>query len=72
VASEGVRVVIGSENEEEAMRECSMVVTRYGIPGEFSGALGVVGPTRLEYRVAIPAVGFLSGVMTELVGEVYG
>jgi len=72
VASEGVRVVIGSENEEEAMRECTMVVTRYGIPGEVSGAIGIVGPTRLEYRVAIPAVGFLSGVMSELVGEMYG
>ncbi len=72
IATDGVRVVIGRENEEEAMRECSMVVTRYGIPGEIGGAIGVIGPTRLQYRVAIPAVQFLSGVMGELVGDLYG
>ena len=72
VTGYGIKVVIGEENEEEAMRDCSVVITKYGIPGEVDGALGVVGPTRMQYDIAIPAVSFLSGLMSDLVAETYG
>lgn len=72
LTGEGVRVVIGRENKEDVMRDCSVVITRYGIPGEVSGALGVMGPTRMPYERAIPTVRFLSKVMSELVSELYG
>lgn len=71
LTGEGVRVVIGSESRERAMRGCSVVVTRYGIPGEVGGAIGVVGPTRMQYSRAIPTVSFLSTVMSELLTELY-
>jgi heat-inducible transcriptional repressor len=67
-----VQVFIGRENKEKAMRDCSVIVTRYGIPGEVGGALGVMGPIRMEYDRAIPTVRFLSKVMSELVGDLYG
>jgi len=69
---EGVQVVIGRENKENVMRDCSVIITKYGIPGEVGGALGVMGPTRMEYNRAIPTVSFLSKVMSELVSELYG
>lgn len=69
---EEMRVIIGSENRQEVMSGCSVIVARYGIPGEVSGALGIVGPTRMRYDRAIPAVYFLSSVMSEMVNEVYG
>ena len=72
LTGEGVRVVIGRENEENMMRDCSVILTRYGIPGEVGGAIGVMGPTRMEYQRAIPTVSFLSTVMSELVSELYG
>jgi heat-inducible transcriptional repressor len=72
LTGEGLRVVIGGENRQEAMHDFSVVVTRYGIPGEVGGAIGVVGPTRMQYGRAIPAVSFLSEVMSDLVNEVYG
>jgi heat-inducible transcriptional repressor len=68
LTGEGMRVVIGSENKEDF----SVVITRYGIPGEVGGAIGVLGPTRMEYHRAISTVGFLSAVMSELVSELYG
>jgi len=71
LTGEGVRVIVGSENLQDVMRDCSMVITRYGIPGEVGGAIGVVGPTRMHYERAIPTVGFLSTVMSELISEVY-
>ena len=72
LTGEGVRVVIGRENKQDVMRDCSMVITRYGIPGEIGGAVGVMGPTRMPYNRAIPTVCFLSSVMSEMVGELYG
>jgi heat-inducible transcriptional repressor len=72
LTGEGVRVVIGRENKENMMRDCSVILTKYGIPGEVGGAIGVMGPTRMEYQRAIPTVSFLSTVMSELVSELYG
>jgi len=72
LTGEGVRVLIGRENKEDVMRYCSVIISRYGIPGEVGGAIGVMGPTRMKYERAIPTVDFLSTVMSELVGELYG
>jgi heat-inducible transcriptional repressor len=71
LTGDGVKVVIGRENEDDVMRDCSVIVSRYGIPGEVGGALGVMGPTRMRYDRAISTVGFLSLVMSELVGDLY-
>jgi len=71
LAQEGVRVTIGAENREDAMRECSVVTTQYGIPGEVSGALGVIGPTRMPYGRAISAVRYMGSLMSDLVAEIY-
>jgi heat-inducible transcriptional repressor len=72
LTGEGVRVVIGDENTQDFMKDCTVVITRYGIPGEVGGALGVMGPTRMQYSRAIPTVGFLSALMSEMVSELYG
>lgn len=72
LVNEGVKVVIGEENREEAMKGCSMVITRYGIPGEMSGALGIIGPTRMPYERAISAVRYMGSLMSSLVSELCG
>jgi len=68
----GVQVVIGAENRQDAMRSCSVVLTQYGILGEVSGSLGVVGPTRMQYGRAIAAVRFMGSLMNDLVAELVG
>ena len=69
VAPGGVQVIIGGENQEDMMKGCSMVLTLYGIPGEVQGALGVIGPTRMQYGRAISTVRYLGTIMSGLVGE---
>jgi heat-inducible transcriptional repressor len=71
VAEDGVQVIIGAENKEDAMRECSMVLARYGIPGEASGALGVVGPTRMPYDRAISRVRYMGFLLSDLIAQLY-
>ena len=60
------RVIIGEENEEAYLRECTVILTRYGVPGR-RGTVGIIGPTRLPYNRAIPVIEYLSEVLSELV-----
>lgn len=69
---QGVQVIIGEENKEEPLRDFSMVVTRYGIPGHASGAIAVVGPTRMHYGHNIAIVRHLANVLSNLMSELHG
>ncbi|MEI8131555.1 MAG: heat-inducible transcriptional repressor HrcA [Leptolinea sp.] len=63
----GVHVIIGGEGAWEELRQCSVVLARYGSPGQATGTLGVLGPMRMSYARSISAVRFLSGLLSELV-----
>jgi heat-inducible transcriptional repressor len=69
---QGVRVIIGKENQNEAIQNCSVVVSRYGVPEEATGTIAVVGPTRMPYTRTIPTVYYLSSVLTQLLAGLYG
>jgi heat-inducible transcriptional repressor len=71
ISREGVHVIIGKENKSAAMQNCSVVICRYGLPGEATGTVGVVGPTRMPYSHTIPTVYYLSSVLTQLVAGLY-
>jgi heat-inducible transcriptional repressor len=71
LGNEGVQVIIGEENESEIVRDYSVVIGRYGLPSKVVGAIGVVGPTRMQYARAISVVAYLSVILSELVGELY-
>ncbi len=72
LTSDGVRVIIGSENKSDDMRQCSMVLSRYGRDGEAEGVLGIVGPTRMPYSRVISTVRYTAGILEDLVHQVYG
>jgi heat-inducible transcriptional repressor len=65
----GVQVLIGGEGTWEELRECSMVLARYGAPGYATGALGVIGPIRMAYGRSISTVRFVAGLLSDLVVE---
>jgi heat-inducible transcriptional repressor len=68
----GMQVIIGGEGRWNELRECSLVVSPYGISGEVTGALGVMGPMRMPYNRAISAVRYVAGLMSDLFRELYG
>jgi heat-inducible transcriptional repressor len=68
----GVQVIIGGEGRWNELRECSLVVSPYGVSGEVTGALGVMGPMRMPYNRAISAVRYVAGLMSDLFGDLYG
>jgi heat-inducible transcriptional repressor len=66
-----VQELIGTENRAEEMRDVSLVVAAYGRPGRAIGVVGVLGPTRMAYPQAIGSVRYVSGLMNELVEQLY-
>ncbi|HLY66366.1 MAG TPA: heat-inducible transcriptional repressor HrcA, partial [Chloroflexota bacterium] len=72
LASDGVRVIIGSENKSDDMHQCSLVLSRYGRDGEAEGVLGIVGPTRMSYSRVISTVRYTAGILQDLIHAVYG
>jgi heat-inducible transcriptional repressor len=52
----GLTVRIGAENARADLLECSLVLAPYLVEGEPAGTVGVLGPTRMDYRKAQAAV----------------
>ncbi|MBX3037247.1 MAG: heat-inducible transcription repressor HrcA [Anaerolineales bacterium] len=65
----GLQVLIGGEGEWEELRQCSMVIARYGVPGMATGTLGVLGPMRMSYARTIPMVRYVAGLLSDLVND---
>lgn len=65
---EGISIVIGEENSEELMQNCSMITTSFSIDGAI-GTLGVIGPTRMQYAKIISLVQFMSDTLNYLVSK---
>jgi heat-inducible transcriptional repressor len=65
IQGEGVKIFIGQEVGIEGMDNCSVVTAPYSVNGEMIGALGVIGPTRINYDQVIPVV----DVTARLLGE---
>jgi heat-inducible transcriptional repressor len=65
----GVQVLIGGEGKWEELKQCSVVLARYGIPGLVTGTLGVFGPMRMPYARTIPTVRFMAELLSGLVSE---
>lgn len=53
---DSMSVRIGSENLIEEMQHCAVITAPYGTEGMVLGTLGIVGPTRMDYRRTIAAV----------------
>lgn len=49
----------------------TLVLTRYGIPGEIGGTLGVIGPTHINYGRAISSVRYVASLMSEMLIKLY-
>ncbi|MDD5424440.1 MAG: heat-inducible transcriptional repressor HrcA [Candidatus Omnitrophica bacterium] len=60
------RIHIGSENPYNDIKECSIVISNYRIGNRNVGSIGVIGPTRMDYPRAVPAVEFVSDAFSRL------
>ncbi len=64
-----VQVLIGGEGTWDELKQCSIVLSKYGVPGIAFGTVGVLGPVRMAYGKTISAVRFMSGMLSEMVSQ---
>lgn len=64
-------ITIGKENARSEMTDTSVLVTRYKIGGENSGAIGVIGPVRMDYARLIPHLDYFSQMLGKLLTETF-
>ncbi len=67
---EGVRIFIGSENKLFSLSGSSLVVSPYmNADRKIIGAVGVIGPTRLNYGRIVPIVDYTAQLVGRLISE---
>ena len=67
--AEGVQIFIGAENTLFDQAGCSLVVAPFrGESQTIVGAIGVIGPTRLNYARIIPMVDYTAKVIDRIIG----
>ncbi len=66
MSTDGLTIVIGSEHHEADLQHFSLVASTW-FDGHGTGAVGVIGPTRMRYSRAIEAVDTLSRAISRMV-----
>lgn len=64
-----VKVLIGRENRRPELNDFSVVVAHYAINGNDAGAIGVIGPTRMNYAKLIPNMEYLSKSVSRMLTD---
>ncbi len=69
-SGEGVRIFIGSENKLFSLSGSSLVVSPYmNADRKIVGAVGVIGPTRLNYGRIVPIVDYTAQLVGRLISD---
>ena len=65
----GMKFTIGKENKYVQLQNASVVSTQYNIGGKF-GAIGVIGPTRMDYSKVYSQIEYVSSLVGTLMERI--
>jgi len=67
--AEGVQIFIGADSKLFGLAGCSMIVSPFNNSREkIIGAIGVIGPTRMNYSRIIPMVDYTAKLVSRMIG----
>ena len=67
--AEGVQIFIGADSDLFDLSGCSFIVAPYhSSSSQFIGAIGIIGPTRMNYARIIPMVDYTAKLIGKLIG----
>ncbi len=69
VLDTGLSVAIGAEHGVEPLASCAIVVMPFSAEGEGAGTIGLLGPTRMNYPLALAAAKVVGDRLTERLTE---
>ena len=67
-----VSIRIGPENELEELKDCSLVTATYRVGNHGSGTLGIIGPTRMNYRRVVTVMEYVGQLVSGLLSNEQG
>lgn len=67
--AKGTQVFVGIENIIPSLKELSMVISIYKNQRASSGAIGIIGPTRMNYKNLIPLVEYTAEALTRILSS---
>lgn len=67
--NEGLVITIGKENKFNEIMQCSLVTASYRV-GNITGAIGIVGPTRMPYKKLASVVEYTARTITEVISGI--
>ncbi len=62
-----IQIIIGSENKPIELHDCSLILSTYKRDGEVIGAIGVMGPTRMNYSKAVSHLDCFTNIINALI-----
>ncbi len=69
---EVLKVLIGRENLYRELSNSSMILSKYNVGGKAGGVIGIIGPTRIDYKQLIPSIEYLSTLVGNLLSDALG
>jgi len=63
------KIIIGKESKLKEMQNCSLVTSEYSIKGKPAGAIGILGPTRMDYPRMVSIAEYISDRLSEILSE---
>lgn len=67
--SKGIHVRIGSENNHNAMEDCSVITANYSAGDNMAGSIAIIGPKRMDYGRVITMLDILSENLSQALSE---
>jgi len=64
-----IKIIIGKESKLKEMQNCSLVTSEYSIKGKSAGAIGILGPTRMDYPRMVSIAEYISDKLSEILSE---
>lgn len=63
--NDSMEVLIGEEIGNEKLNDYSMIISNYKMSGTGEGAIGLIGPKRMQYNKMLPLVKIISELLSE-------
>ena len=68
---EGINVKIGTENNNLALENCSIISATYSVGDENLGTIAILGPTRMNYARVMSLLKFFSNDLSDVLTKQY-
>lgn len=72
IENRGINIQIGTENQLEGIKDCTLITATYSVGDEIIGSIGVIGPTRMEYPRVISSMNYIRKKINQEISKLLG